>query len=54
MNVLRARVRENARPAPYDAVPIEPGIRPGRPASALIAPLRESHTRSPKCSSTSV
>ena len=32
----------------YDASPIEPGIRPGTPAAASIAPLRDSHTSLPK------
>ena len=57
--------RENDRPAPcgdefsdiglpspsttYDAVPIDPGMRPSRPTSAWIAPLRDTHTDLPKC-----
>ncbi|MDF2492645.1 MAG: hypothetical protein K0Q58_1223 [Microbacterium sp.] len=63
VNRFRAADRENSRPAPwgdelsdggkplpsttYDAVPIEPGIRPGRPSSAMIAPFRDTHTRLP-------
>ena len=70
VNVARALVREYSRPAPcgaessdepsplptttYDAVPIEPGISPGTPAAALIAPLRDSHTSLPKWCSCSV
>lgn len=33
---------------------IEPGISPGCPSRAEIAPLRESHTSLPKCRSRSV
>ncbi len=70
VNVRRALERLYSRPAPcgeefsdirfplpvttYDRVPIEPGIRPGTPGLASIAPLRDSHTCLPKCSSCSV
>jgi hypothetical protein len=65
VKVRRALFREYSRPAPcgaelgdiafplptttYDAVPMDPGISPGSPAFAEIAPLRDTHTCLPKC-----
>src|ERR1035441_8085151 len=63
VNVSRATRRLKFRPAPcgeelsdslfpspsttYDAVPIDPGIRPGLPTLASMAPLRDSQTCCP-------
>ena len=55
----RGRAEWNALGLPrpvttYERVPIEPGISPGRPGEASIAPLRVSQASVPKCRSCSV